>query len=80
MKTLLAGLVLLLAVLPVQAHETVQNELIKSEVNYIYIYNRADGSDDLIVIFNDTDLTIVCSIDGVTKVTVNNVSRVCKSD
>lgn len=79
------GLVLLL-LMPIaqtlQAHDAVKNELMNSGVDYIYIYNRKDGSPDVITIIgkNDELLEIICSADGVNRVFVNNTRYICNLD
>ena len=80
MKTLLAGLVLLLALLPVQAHEMTVEVIDTMGAGYIYIYNKTDGSPDRLTIVDPVDpdvLEYFCSIKGILKVTLNGTEYTC---
>lgn len=64
-----------------QAHDSIIDELLNRGVGYIYIYNREDSSPDVITIFSwdEKILEIICSVDGVTKIFVNDTEYKCNS-
>lgn len=69
------GLVILLALGTssiVRADNTIKNALIERGIDHIYISNREDGIADRIIIFSLDDFAEVCSINGVTTVTIDN--------